>query len=594
MKNRYGGEGDWNRLLVQEDLRLIVDLLIVLATALGGGLLASALKQPPLLGYILAGVVIGPAGLAGIREVVQVETLAQFGVTLLLFSLGVEFSLGKLRRVGGVALGGGLLQMGLTVGLTAAAVSLTGWLSPMSGVVLGSILALSSTAVALKSLAETGQTESLAGQAMLGILIVQDLAVGLMLAVLPALTATGEGLGSALGFALLKLVGFSLGALVLGRWGVPPLLRFLAQRESRELFLLGVVCLCVGIALLTQALGLSSEMGAFVAGLMIADVDYADQTLDYVEPLRDVFGALFFASIGMLIDPQFILTHALLIAGLVLLVMLGKFGVVVPVTRLFGYPWTMALIVGCGLSQIGEFSFILATAAQGLGLISRHLYLLVVGTTAITLLVSPVLLQWVVRFLERWQMGTPPPEMPVAPIFREHIVIAGYGQIGQDVAQILAAHGVSLLIVEQSEGAIAHLRGRGLPYLCGDATSWGILQRANLPQAQALVVTIPDLASIRLCVKRALQLAPDREVIVCAPRREHIDTLYRLGATKVIHPDFEASLGLSSHLLTQLGVPPQQIQMELAAIRNHHYQDLNLAEPACLLPLSPPSLSSAS
>jgi CPA2 family monovalent cation:H+ antiporter-2 len=579
---------------VHTDGQLILDLLVVLATALGGGLLVGWLKQPPLLGYILAGVVIGPGGLAGIREVVQVETLAQLGVTLLLFSLGVEFSWGKLRRVGGIALGGGLLQMGLTVGLTAAVVSLTGWLSPLVGVVLGCILALSSTAVALKSLAATGQTESLAGQAMLGILIVQDLAVGLMLAMLPALTASGEDLGQAVGLALLKLVGFGAGALALGRWGVPPLLRFLALRESRELFLLGVICLCVGVAMLAEALGLSSEMGAFVAGLMIADVEYADQTLDYVESLRDVFGALFFASIGMLIDPQFILTHAPLIGALVLLVMLGKWAVVVPVTRWFGYPWPMAVVVGCGLSQIGEFSFILATAAQGWGLISRHLYLLVVGTTAITLMVSPVLLQGVVGMLERWQLALPPQPLPVAPIFREHIVIAGYGQIGQDVAQIVAAHGSALLILEQSARAIAQVQARGLPYLCGDATSWGILQRANLPQARALVVTIPDVASIRLCLKRALQLAPQLDVIVCAPRKEHIDDLYRLGATKVIHPDFEASLGLSSHLLTQLGVPLHQIQLELAAIRNHRYQDLHLAEPACLLPLTSPPVSSAS
>ncbi|WP_084112010.1 cation:proton antiporter [Gloeomargarita lithophora] len=579
---------------MEADLRLIVDLVIVLATALGGGLLASALKQPPLLGYILAGVVIGPAGLAGIREVVQVETLAQFGVTLLLFSLGVEFSLGKLRRVGAIALGGGLLQMGLTIGLTAYAVSATGWLSPRAGVVLGTILALSSTAVALKSLAETGQTESLAGQAMLGILIVQDLAVGLILAVLPALSATWDDLGLALGLALVKLLGFSVGALALGRWGVPPLLRFLAQRESRELFLLGVICLCVGIALFTQKLGLSSEMGAFVAGVMIADVEYADQTLAYVEPLRDVFGALFFASIGMLIDPQFILAHAPLIAGLVLLVMVGKFLVVVPVTRLFGYSWPMAVLVGCGLSQIGEFSFILATAGQGLGLISRHIYLLVVGTTAITLLVSPVLLQWVGHLLERWQMAGEPESLKVVSLFRDHLVICGYGQIGQDVAQIVAAHGGSLLILEQSERAIAQVRRRELTYLPGDATSWSILHRANLSQARAMVITIPDLASIRLCLKRALQLAGDLEIIVCAPRKEYIDALYRLGATKVIHPDFEASLGLSSHLLTQLGVPLEQIQLELAEIRNHHYQDLSLAEAVCLLPITPPSLSSAS
>ncbi|MCS6781769.1 MAG: cation:proton antiporter [Gloeomargarita sp. SKYBB_i_bin120] len=573
---------------MQADGRLIVDLVVVLAAALGGGTLAALLKQPPLLGYIVAGVLVGPTGFGGIREVVQVETLAQFGVTLLLFSLGVKFSFARLRQVGVFALGGGLLQMGLTMALTAYGVAVSGWLSPTAGVVLGAILALSSTAVALKSLAEIGQTDSLAGKAMLGILIVQDLAVGLILAVLPALAVTWEEIGTALGVALLKLLLFSLGAVALGRWGVPRFLRFLAQRESRELFLLGVVCLCVGVALLTERLGLSSEMGAFVAGLMIAEVDYADQTLDYVEPLRDVFGALFFASIGMLIDPRFILAHAPLIAGLVLLVMGGKFLIAAPVTRLFGYSWPMAVLVGCGLSQIGEFSFILATAAQELGLISRSVYLLVVGTTAITLLVSPALLPWAARLWERWDPTPQPPATTGESQWRDHFVICGYGQIGQDVAQILAAHRCPLLVLDQSERAIAQARQREFPYLWGDATAWAILQRANLPCARAMVITLPDLASIRLCLQRVLQLAPQLPVLVCAPRKEHIELLYRLGASKVIHPDFEASLGLCSHLLTELGVPPHQIQAELAAIRNHHYQDLSAGQPVCLLPMHPP------
>ncbi|MEN9248458.1 MAG: cation:proton antiporter, partial [Gloeomargarita sp. GMQP_bins_69] len=490
-------------------------------------------------------------------------------------------------QVGTFALGGGLLQMGLTMAVTAYGVAASGWLSPKAGVVLGATVALSSTAVALKSLAATGQTDSLAGKAMLGILIVQDLAVGLILAVLPALASRGEAVGPALGESLLKLLLFSGGAVALGRWGMPRLLRFLAQRESRELFLLGVVCLCVGIALLTERLGLSSEMGAFVAGLMMAEVDYADQALDYVEPLRDVFGALFFASIGMLMDPGFLWEQAPWIAGAVLLVMGGKFLVAAPVTRLFGYGWPTAVLIGCGLSQIGEFSFILATAAQEWGLIDRYHYLLVVSTTAMTLLVSPVLLPWAVRWWEGREKERPLLVGDAESSWRDHVVICGYGQIGQDVAQVLAAHRCPLVVVDQSERAVAQARQRNFPYIWGDGTAWAILQRVNLPQARALVITLPDLVSIRLCLQRALQLAPRLPVLVCAPRKEHIECLYRLGATRVIHPDFEASLGLCSHLLADLGVPPQQIQTELTAIRNHHYQDLSGGEPRCLLPVTP-------
>jgi len=425
---------------VQEDFRLILDFVSVLAAAAAGGLFAALLRQPALLGYLLGGMIVGPAGLGLIKELVQIETLAQFGVAFLLFALGVEFSLAELKKVQAIALGGGGLQITLTILVTALLSLGMGWVStPPQGVFLGAILSLSSTAVVLKCLMERNETETLHGQIMLGILVVQDLALGLMLAVLPALDKPAEAIGVAIALALLKIGLFAAGAVAAGIWLIPYLLRFLAKTESRELFLLGVVALCLGIALLTEHLGLSIEMGAFVAGLMISEVEYADQTLTYVEPLRDVFAALFFAAIGMLIDPIFLWNNLELILGLVCLVLVGKFLIITPLVKAFGYPLKTAIIVGLGLTQIGEFSFVLASEGQFLGLVSRRVYLLILGTTAVTLVVTPFVLRlvpiafnWIEslpslkRFFE--PMEAPKEVSPEVQQLSEPVVICGYGR----------------------------------------------------------------------------------------------------------------------------------------------------------------------
>ncbi|NEQ22998.1 MAG: cation:proton antiporter, partial [Microcoleus sp. SIO2G3] len=429
---------------MQEDFRLIVDLVLVLAAAAGGGLIAALLKQPILLGYLVGGMIVGPAGLGLIKELIQVETLAQFGAAFLLFALGVEFSLGELRKVQAIALGGGGLQILSTVLVTTLAAVGIGWVtSPTQGVFLGAILSLSSTAVVLKCLMERNETETPHGRVMLGILVVQDLALGLMLAVLPALDRPSDQIGMAVGIALLKTGLLAAGAIAAGIWVIPSLLRMLARTESRELFLLGVVTLCLCIALLTEALGLSIEMGAFIAGLMISEVEYADQTLTYVEPIRDIFASLFFAAIGMLIDPVFLWNNLELILGLVAIVFVGKFLIISPLVVLFRYPLKTALIAGLGLAQIGEFSFVLASQGQMLGLVSRRVYLLILGTTAVTLVITPFVLRLVpqlftwaemVPWLKRWLDGG---NLPIAIAEdlpqQAHVVVCGYGQVGQNI-----------------------------------------------------------------------------------------------------------------------------------------------------------------
>ena len=269
------------------DLRLIIDLVTVLMAAALGGLLSARLKLPVLLGYILGGMVVGPKGLGLIKEIVQVETLAQLGAAFLLFGLGVEFSLAELRKVQTIALGGGTLQILITVGITTVVSLLIGWVAtPVQGIFLGCILSLSSTAVVLRSLAERNEMETVHGQVSLGILIVQDIALGLMLAVLPALDSP-QAVGQAVLRALLVTALFAGAAIAFGRWCIPSLLRWVASTESKELFLLCVVVLCLGIALVTESLGLSIEMGAFVAGLMISEVELPliQGTLNYTEQI---------------------------------------------------------------------------------------------------------------------------------------------------------------------------------------------------------------------------------------------------------------------------------------------------------------------
>ncbi|MBE9192332.1 cation:proton antiporter [Gloeocapsopsis crepidinum LEGE 06123] len=570
---------------MQEDFRLIVDLVLVLAVAAGGGLLAALLRQPVLLGYLLGGMVVGPAGLGLIKELIQVETLAQFGVAFLLFALGVEFSFAELKKVQAISLGGGGLQIALTILVTALVSLLVGWVnSPAQGVFLGAILSLSSTAVVLKCLMERNETETSHGQVMLGILVVQDLALGLMLAVLPALDQPAETIGMAVLTALLRIGLFAAGAIAAGIWLIPPLLKLLARTESRELFLLGVVALCLGIALLTEHLGLSIEMGAFVAGLMISEVEYADQTLTYVEPLRDIFATLFFVAIGMLIDPVFLWQNLELILGLVALVWVGKFLIVTPLVKAFGYSIKTALLAGLGLAQIGEFSFVLASEGQSLGLVSRRVYLLILGTTAVTLVLTPFVLRLVPLFFN-WAESLPwlkpyldaadvpkevSPELPI----QDHLVVCGYGQMGRNLVRLMQERGLSVVVVDQSESKIQQLREAGVPYVYGNASSLRVLETAGVDRARSLAIALRDPMSTRLCLKRALELSPELDTVVCANKNQDIELLYQLGAREVVQPEFEASIELSTHLLAQVGLALPVIQQEMQQIRSHHYLEL--------------------
>ncbi len=566
------------------ELALLVDMVTVLGAASVGGFLASRLKQPVLLGYLLGGVLVGPAGFRLLSADGDLKVLAEIGVALLLFALGVEFSIKELMRVRRIALGGGSLQILLTVLLGGGLAYLTGWVDTLpKAIFLGAALSLSSTAIVLKSLTERNEVQTAHGQAMLGILIVQDLGLGLMLAVLPALTQPPEALGGALLAALLKAALFIGAAVIAGIWVIPPLMRQVARTGSQELFILSVFALCLGVALLTSTIGLGIEMGAFVAGLMISEIEYADQALDKVLPMRDVFATLFFASIGTLIDPAFLWANAPVLLGLVAVAMLGKALLITPLVMAFGYSLQTALTVALGLSQIGEFSFVLAGVAQDLGLFSERLYGLTVGTAATTLVLTPFAIKaapTLYRFLEGLPvLGTilrrsEEPEVAVDEAITGHIVVAGYGRVGQTLVRLLRSQSYPVLVIDNNEATLQTLRDAGLPYLFGDASSELVLEKAHLTRARALAIALPDPMATRLTLKRALSLAPELSVTVRAHNTAEIDTLYQLGAGEVVQPEFEASLEMGSHLLERFGGRTQAVQQAVEECRVGRYRTL--------------------
>ncbi|CBI27929.3 unnamed protein product, partial [Vitis vinifera] len=380
--------------VLQLDLRLISDLVVVIVSATCGGIAFACAGQPVITGYLLAGSVIGPGGLSFVSEMVQVETVAQFGVIFLLFALGLEFSTTKLRVVRAVAVLGGLLQIFLFMCLCGITASLCGG-KPSEGVFVGVLLSMSSTAVVLKFLMERNSISALHGQVTVGTLILQDCAVGLLFALLPVLGGTSGILQGVISMtkSLVVLITFLAILSILSRTCVPWFLKLMVSLSSQtnELYQLASVAFCLLVAWCSDKLGLSLELGSFAAGVMISTTDLAQHTLEQVEPIRNFFAALFLASIGMLIHVHFLWNHVDILLAAVILVIIIKTIVVSTVVKGFGYNNKTSLLVGMSLAQIGEFAFVLLSRASNLHLVEGKLYLLLLGTTALSLVTTPLL-----------------------------------------------------------------------------------------------------------------------------------------------------------------------------------------------------------
>jgi CPA2 family monovalent cation:H+ antiporter-2 len=555
------------------ELALVVDLVLAVSLAFVGGIVAQRLGQPVILGYLLAGVLIGPFTPGPVADVHQVQVLAEIGVAFLMFALGAEFSLAELRRLGRVAVVGGLLQILGTMLLGPALAPVLG-LSFVQGVFLGALIALSSTVVALKVLMARGELQAMHGRVALGVLIAQDIAVVPMVVILPALGAGGEGLVADLGLAALKTLGVLLGAFVLGARAVPWVLAHAAVTRSRELFLLAVVAFALGTALVTQFAGLSLAFGAFLAGLVVAESELRTQVVAEVLPLRDLFASLFFVSVGMLINPVALLADLGTLALMTGAIVGGKVLVVTAAVLFLGMNGRVALMAGLALAQVGEFSFVLARLGVDRGAIPQRVFDLTLAVAVATIVLTPALLRAapaLLRVLQRApvvgrRFADRVEGDPDASEMVDHVVICGFGRVGRELADALDVNGTRYLVIEYSPAILRDLRARSVPVVYGDATNPAVLEHAHLDRALMLAVLVPDPSTADLVTRRARAAHSDLDIVTRANSAAGVAQLQRAGATEVVQPEFEAGVEVIRHALRRCGVEGDRLA-ELTADR---------------------------
>lgn len=539
------------------------DIVIIVTSALIGGLIAQALKQPLILGYILAGVLVGPhTGGISVSDVHNIEKLAEIGVALLLFALGLEFSFRELKPVRAIALIGTPVQIILTMLYGFGIGQIFGW-SWTSSIWFGALISLSSTMVMIKTLEKQGMMGTLSSRVMIGVLIVQDLAIVPMLIILPQLNNIQSGF-SILLIAAVKAVIFLLVMILIGTKVIPALMRYIANWNSRELFLVTTTAIGLGIGYGTYVFGLSFAFGAFVAGILLSESDYGYQALSDIIPLRDVFSLLFFTSIGMLLDIDFLFANWKMILSIVMLVMLGKALIFAVLSRSFGYRNVIPLAMGLGLSQVGEFSFILGRVGVSTKSISAEFYTLVLTMTIMTMLLTPFisgLTMPLYAFARRWikPLKLAPIHFPKSGL-KDHIVIAGGGRVGMYVADVLHHMSIPFVILEYNSRRVHDVKTSGFPIIFGDAGKDIILQAADLKKAKLLLITTPVAVVSLGIVAQAQKINPDIQIIARAEGTQQMKVLYQKGVTYVVQPEFEASLEIINQTLLNLGISADQMK----------------------------------
>jgi len=550
------------------------DIALILVAALLGGLVAQRLGLPLILGYILAGVVVGPnTGGPTVSSVHDIELLAEIGVALLLFTIGLHFSLDELAPVRRVALAGTAVQLALTIAFGYGLGRLLGF-GWQEAAWFGALLSLSSTAVVLKSLSEQGVMGTLSSRVILGMLIVQDLAVVPLIILLPELGSIGAGL-SELGAAVLRAAVFLAVMVIFGRRILPWLMARVAAWGSRELFLLSVVAVGLGVGYATYLFGLSFAFGAFVAGMVLSQSDYSHQALADVEPLRDVFAMLFFVSVGMLLDPAFLLRNAGTVALVILLVFVVKGLVFAGTVRAFGYGNIIPFAVGLGLFQVGEFSFLIAGVGLDAGTISGRSYSIMLTTAVVTMALTPFTTRLAPVLYGRWRERFPKEAMSTFNLpqtgLRDHVLIAGYGRVGSFVARLLARLGQPFGVVDSNPGRADEARDSGYAVVYGDAATEPVLEAAGVRRARLVIVTVPDPVGARLVVERARSMNPNVHVVARAATVEHLEELGRLGVYEAVHPESEAGLELGRQALSHLGVAVGDVERFADEVRRELY-----------------------
>lgn len=548
------------------------DLAYVIIAAITGGLIAWRLRQPVIIGYVLAGVAISPFTPGpSVSDVHSLELFAEIGVVLLMFSVGLEFSVRELLKARWVAFIGGPLGIVLSIVLGLGAGRLLGW-APAQGIVLGAVISVASTMVLTRLLIDQGQLRTTAGRTMVAITLVEDLAVVVLIVVIPGFVGLKEG-------QFLNLAGdFGRAALIfvpvlfLAAKIISPLLTRVARTQSRELFFLVVLAICLGTAALTGVIGLSLALGAFAAGLIISESDYAHETIAQLFPIRDAFVAIFFVSMGLLIDPSNLLSNLPVLAVMVVLIVAGKFLVWTGVVLCFRYPLYTAVTVAAGLTQIGEFSFVLVQVARNSGIVGSDLYNATMAASLVTILLNAAFVRYLPEVMTRLRFAHQQSRLARRDddpeLMRDHVVICGFGRIGSAIGAALDTFGIRYLVIEVDPDILSTIRDRGIRTIFGDCAHPHILERAGIGHASLVIITVPNRDSARLAIKNSRKMNPHLPIMTRA-RREDYESLKEAGATEVVQPEIEASATFIRHACGHyLMLPDSQIRVYLRTFRD--------------------------
>ncbi|MBZ0104546.1 MAG: monovalent cation:proton antiporter-2 (CPA2) family protein [Sulfuricella denitrificans] len=552
-------------------------VLVLLGAAVFAVALFRSLRLPPLLAYLLVGMVAGPHALGWISDTEETRYLAEFGVVFLMFSIGLEFSLPQLKGMRGVVFGLGGAQVLVTLALILAAVVLSGF-SWRAGVALGGVLAMSSTAIVSKMMAERLELQSRHGRLVIGVLLFQDLAVVPLLILIPALSATGGDLTQAVGAAFLKALVLLIGLLYFGQRLMRRWFHWVARHKSPELFMLNVLLVTLGLAYLTGLAGLSLALGAFLAGMLISETEYRYQVEADIQPFRDVLLGLFFVTVGMLLDMAVVAANLGWVVLALLIMVLGKGAIVTLLSRLFRHDLSVSLRTGLFLAQAGEFGFVLMTLANEGRLVPPYIAQIILAAMLLSMVVAPFLLQhsaaivtrlcrndWNYRALELH-------DIVVKSAGKEgHVIVCGYGRSGQNLSRFLELEGISFFALDLDPQRVRAAAAAGENVVYGDACRREVLMAAGLQRARAVVVSYADTASALKVLHQVHELRPDLPVVVRTLDDSDLERLQQAGAAEVVPEVLEGSLMLASHALMLLGVPLAHVLRRIREVRSQRY-----------------------
>lgn len=574
------------------NISLITTIAAGLGLAMIFGFLATRLRMPPLVGYLVAGIIVGPYSPGFVADMELTAQLAEIGVMLLMFGVGLHFSIGDLLAVKRIAIPGAIAQISIATLLGAIAGYFWGWNWGQS-IVFGLALSVASTVVLLKALEARGLIDSINGRIAVGWLVVEDLVMVLVLVLLPALAtlmggttsgaehaATNASISTTLLITLGKVVAFIAFMLIVGKRLLPKLLWWVAGTGSRELFSLTVIATAVGVAYGSAALfDVSFALGAFFAGMMLRESEFSHRAADDSLPLRDAFAVLFFVSVGMLFDPYILVTEPLKVLIVVAIIMFGKTIAAVALVLAFRYPLNTALTVGASLAQIGEFSFILASLAMALGLMDTTAHNLILAGALASIALNSVIFtsieplqKWIRRrssFARSLELRDDP--LAVLPMSTDEaylagqVVLVGYGRVGRRIAKILNEHKVPYVVVEANRDVVEQLRAKDVPAVCGDAADPTVLIQAHIAQAGVLVAATSNTFHVRQMIDIARKLNPKIETVIRTHNEEEAELWVKENVGRIFLSEQQLAGGMADHILRRMG----KLESELATVKPH-------------------------